>query len=138
MNLEDFEEKLARQKVRPLPEEWRDAILESASSAARPDARAAEEPGVWWQNLLWPSPGAWASLAAVWGVIFILNLAVGETSTAKRQESQTPAASTDWAMVMEEQKLLRAELMGWSANATPSDKQTPQPRSDAGTKRFRA
>ncbi len=56
--MNDFEQKLARQTFREPPAGLRAAILRACAGAA---------PAVWtWRDWLWPSPQAWAALAALW------------------------------------------------------------------------
>lgn len=62
--MNDFERQLQRQPLRELPADWRREIL------ARCDAAIVAEPVVSWREWLWPSPTAWAALAAVWVVFF--------------------------------------------------------------------
>jgi len=61
--MNDFERKLSQQPFRQPPPEWREAILHVPENVIVPDRRA-------WRDWLWPSPKAWAALAAVW-VIFV-------------------------------------------------------------------
>ena len=72
--LDDFEQHLRRQPPAPLPAAWRAEILSAARAAtaqSEPESRAARP----WQAAWWPSPWAWASVAALWLVIFALNFA---------------------------------------------------------------
>src|ERR1051325_9602550 len=72
MNDHDFEKRLSEQTFRPLPAEWRREILAQARIAGQPSPIA--EPAItWWRALLWPSPRAWAGLAAVWIILLVLN-----------------------------------------------------------------
>jgi len=139
MKMDDFEQKLARQEIRPIPEEWRDAILGKVSKEAEPIFPVVDLPEPWWRNLLWPSPRAWAGLAAAWVAIFILNFGAGETpQQSALKEARALASSPDWSIAMAEQRLLKAELMGLAESTKPDQKDAPQPRSDARTNRFRA
>ena len=139
MNFDDFEQKLALRKIKPLPKEWRAEILESAACSIESKTRPVDGLAVWWRNLLWPNPSAWAGLAGVWVLIVVLNLAItDEAQTAKAEDFKPRTISKEWSMVMEEQKLLRAELMGWTAERKPEKTKEPQPRSDAGANQFSA
>ena len=111
MNGDDFEEHLRRQPLRPVPGEWRDQILRTA--AARDDRRTqASSPLVtsWWRELLWPSPQAWAGLAAVWLLIFLVN--VSDVRSKTPSNSRIPAPSGEAALILQEQRRLMAELIG--------------------------
>lgn len=56
--MNDFEQKLARQAFREPPAGLRSEILRACAGAA---------PAAWtWRDWLWPSPQAWAALAALW------------------------------------------------------------------------
>lgn len=56
--MNDFEQKLARQTFREPPAGLRAEILRTCAGAA---------PAAWtWRDWLWPSPQAWAALAALW------------------------------------------------------------------------
>lgn len=139
MKMDDFEQKLARQEIRPIPEEWRGAILGKVSKEAEPISTVTGLPEPWWRNLLWPSPRAWSGLAAAWVAIFILNAGTGESpKKSALKEARALASSPDWSMAMAEQKLLKAELLGLADSAKPEKKEVPQPRSDVRTNRFRA
>ncbi len=77
MNLDDFEARLRRQPLRPVPPAWREAILDSSQpSTINP------QPSTCWRDWLWPSPVAWAGLAATWVVILALNHAAGPQMSA--------------------------------------------------------
>ena len=69
--MNDFEQKLARQTFREPPAGLRAEIL-----------RACVAPAWTWRDCLWPSPQAWAALAALW-IIF-----------AAAQFSERPAAGS--------------------------------------------
>lgn len=139
MNMDDFEQKLAQQEIRPIPGEWRDAILDAVSKETEPAATRVGLPEPWWRNLLWPSPRAWSGLAAAWVAILILNSGAGETPVKTTPtEARTLASCPDWSKAMAEQKSLKAELLGLSESPKSEKQEKPQPRSDAGTNRFRA
>src|SRR5712671_5398843 len=58
--MNDFECKLAAQSFREPPADWREEILRLSANAARATERAESPLRAW----LWPSPQAWAGLAA--------------------------------------------------------------------------
>lgn len=87
MNRDDqFEKRLSRQPVKPLPPAWRAEILAAAEQAAT--SRTAQRADYsWFANLrsqlagmLWPSPSAWAALGAAWVLILVLNFNLRETA----------------------------------------------------------
>jgi hypothetical protein len=74
--MDDFEQFLTSQPLRDVPPAWREEILATAATTTM--ARETPPPsaaGPWWRAWLWPSPYAWAALAAAWLVIFGLNFA---------------------------------------------------------------
>ncbi len=73
----DFEEYLRRQSIRPVPAHWRGEILRAAR------AQPAAPP--WWREWLWPSPRAWAGLAAAWGLILLLTVTAPNEPAAAGQ-----------------------------------------------------
>lgn len=60
-----FEETLRRQTFRQTPVSWRREILGAITETVSP----------WWREWLWPSPVAWATVAAMWVLIALLQLA---------------------------------------------------------------
>lgn len=88
MNPDDFEKQLRRTPIRPAPEAWRGEILKAARAAAP----AKTEPRVWWRELLWPCPRAWAGLAAAWVVILASQYDGSEIHSAPPvQSAKAPA-----------------------------------------------
>ena len=67
--MNDFERQLQRQPMRDLPADWRREIL------AQCEDLAPAAPSWSWREWLWPSPTAWAALAAVWVAFFALQAA---------------------------------------------------------------
>jgi hypothetical protein len=79
--MDEFEALLKRQPLRSVPTEWRREILAAADNAPA-------EP--WWRPWFYPSPVAWAAIAATWLVIIGLNAAARvepPQTAAHRQES---------------------------------------------------
>jgi hypothetical protein len=137
MNSEEFGKKLARRTIRSIPDQWRDGILEAAMAELEPASPVVTLQEPWWRNLLWPSPRAWAGLAAAWVAILFLNAGSLEPSGGNRgREANELIHSPSWSMAMAEQKLLRAELLG-DLERRASDDKKPQPRSDSGSNRTR-
>ena len=88
--MNDFEQKLARQNFREPPAALRAEILRACAAAA---------PAAWtWRDWLWPSPQAWAALAALWLIFAAVQLGDRSISQAasfaaqSASDSATPAA----------------------------------------------
>jgi hypothetical protein len=137
MNSDDFEKRLQSQPMRQIPGDWREQILQGARqsdpstldpSARRSNARAARLSFL--STLLWPSPKAWAGLAAVWVAIFALQF--WSRGHSKMVATATaPQSSHFWNRLKDEQQTL-VELMG---NDQPSEvdqsrNRSPKPRSE--------
>jgi hypothetical protein len=138
MNHDDLERRIQRQRWRPLPYEWRAQILQAARGSStlersRPAPRRfspAVRPLAWWRQLLWPSPRAWAGLAATWGFIFVLQLS--SHSPSEHTVKPWPALSPQVALLLDEQRRLVTELLDLNppgATAEPPPAAPPRPRS---------
>ncbi len=78
MIMDDFEKKLQRQQLRPIPGEWREPILRTAQERAMASAVVPERlPNRFvlavWRELVRPCRYAWATIAALWLVFWIVN-----------------------------------------------------------------
>lgn len=117
MNPDDFEQRLQRQPIREIPGEWRSQILSAAreASGSAKHYRAGSVPTIFniWRahfaSMVWPSPKAWAALAAVWLLLaganrIILSPTPGLVHSSARLAPATIAA---W----KEQERLLAELI---------------------------
>lgn len=136
MNTDGFEQHLRRQPPRRLPAEWRDEILAAARTAQAEAERAAgARPRslalprlAGWREWLWPSPAAWAGLAACWLAILWLNRA------AAPDAAEMAAAGANARAAAAYLALLRA---GWEGELEPAPaalrrvEPTRQPTSDA-------
>ncbi len=110
----DFEKQLQCQPLRELPRDWRAEILATATDS-RPST--------------WPSFRAWAALAAVWVVIFLLHLTAPDEP---RLAGNSPGMTMRSFAMLHEQTLLMAESLGQPdfrqpAAAVPAP---PKPRSE--------
>lgn len=106
MNSDDFEHQLQRQPMRALPGDWRDEILRAARQTDpgfQPHGVASNS--VWWRELLWPYPQAWAGIAAAWMVIFGLHLAGGIEHHPAIQVTAIPASAEARAILAEQRRL---------------------------------
>src|SRR5580765_2848428 len=106
----DFEKELERRPLRKLPEEWRREILAVCQASARglqPPSQISRDRGqegrVWWRELFWPCPQAWAGLAVVWVIIIGLHLIAGSEAGSSAQFAATPA-SAEWRAALDEQR----------------------------------
>ena len=110
-----FERRLSRQPLRPIPPDWRREILAAAESASRPAPRA---PHPAWlatfnqqlSTLFWPHPKAWAGLAAVWVLIFAMNFSIHETAPRRMAKAAPP--SPEVIVELKKQQRMFAELVG--------------------------
>jgi hypothetical protein len=130
MKPDELERRLERQPFREIPAGWREEIL-GAAHAACPGTPSAARHGsraLWWRELLWPCPQAWAGLAAVWAVILFLNAASREPVRAVRTPRTTPGREA--LMAWKERERMLAELAGPPEPAEPPKPLAPRPRSD--------
>jgi hypothetical protein len=138
MNGEDqFEQRLQRVPQPPVPPVWREEILSAArqespachSSLVAP-ASLSETLNSLLSKVLWPHPGAWAGLAAVWLLILGLNYATRDPST-RQYARYTAPPSPELREMLRQQEQLLAELAGpiGKPQAQPPRPSAPQPRS---------
>lgn len=111
---EPFERRLSRQPTREIPTHWRAGILSAAQAAGPRPSAFDPQPSLLstinsqLSTLFWLSPRAWAGLAAVWMVIFTLQLVSRDRTEVTARN--TPPPSPEILMVLRQQKLLLAEL----------------------------
>lgn len=130
----EFEQRLCRQPMKPIPAEWRAEIL-SAAVEAHHASRITHRSWLSTLNhqlstLLWPHPAAWASLAAVWVVIFALNFSSRDKPSVLAENM--PPSSPEVLVELRQQHKLYAELIG-IAETRDADRQrvlSPKPRSE--------
>ena len=141
MNADDFEKRLQRQSMRPIPREWRREILDAARRAGDPQrstlrSKAAAEDGAtskpqttsWRRELLWPCPQAWAGLTAVWAVILFLNAVSREPVQVVTTPRRPPGR--DVLRAWKERERMLAELASLPGPAEPPKPFAPRPRSE--------
>jgi hypothetical protein len=139
---ESFEQRLKRQPLRPLPAEWRKEIL-AAADEARPVHSAVavsrystlSELRRRFVSVLWPHPIAWGGLAAVWILIFVVNISIQDKPAAMAEKVSPP--SPEVIGVSPQQQRLYAQLMGFqltgAGDSSDPDRQksvAPKPRSE--------
>jgi hypothetical protein len=131
MNMDDFEQKLQRQPLRPIPGEWRGEILSAAERASRP-APGASFLSIFNSQLstiLWPHPKAWAGLAAAWILIFAVDFSMRDTTPVVAEKAVPP--SPEVIVELKQQQRMLAELIGASqARDAEPPRFSPQPRSE--------
>jgi hypothetical protein len=135
MNHDDFEQKLQRQPLRPVPAEWREEILAQASRGAKAERRAQK----WFwpsflvprlSTILWPHPAAWAGLAAIWIFVFAVDFSMRDRAPAVEPKFSPPPAEV--IVEVRQQQRLLAELIGPRdvREADRSRSLAPRPRSE--------
>lgn len=88
MKTDDFETSFRKPPFRSIPPEWRGEILQAAQTAA--EVPTPEPRQVWWRELLWPCPKAWAAVAAAWVVILGSLWIGGEKSESSGMVASAP------------------------------------------------
>ena len=84
--MNDFENKLRAQPFRALPPDLREALFGAPTHVIAPNRWT-------WRDWLWPSPQAWAALAAVWIVFAALSVRPAESAAPLRFASGPAFAS---------------------------------------------
>ena len=113
------------QAVEPKLDTLRRGVLDAELGEVR--TRVEAPPGwltLLWQELVWPSRQTWAGLAAAWVVIALLQAASHDRPSASGPRAN--ALSPEVMALLEEQRILRAELLG---NATVEQFEAPRPAS---------
>jgi hypothetical protein len=130
MKPDDFENQLERQSFRAAPAEWRAEILQAARASVSPRAPRLAPPALpWWREWLWPSPQAWAGLAAVWLVIVGLNATIASRSTEMAKQPPKPSPEAETTLAAQRRELAR--LLDNFSEPTPAPKAGPPgPRSE--------
>jgi hypothetical protein len=120
MKPDDFESRLQRQPQRQIPPTWRAEILATAreaQAACHPSPVTCHPKPSWpssivhfLSSLLWPHPKAWAGLAAVWLLIFAVNISMRDASPRLAEKSVPPSA--EMVAELKKQQRMFAELVG--------------------------
>lgn len=134
MNSDDFEKRLQRVPLRQVPPDWREKILQEAGSSTHSSfvIRHSFLSTINSQlsTLLWPNPKAWAGLAAVWILIFALQVA---SRGGSPMLATVPASrSSGLLMTLKDQQQTLVELMGSNppGDAEQPRHSGPKPRSE--------
>jgi anti-sigma factor RsiW len=114
-----------------------DQIEQSVVAVAETKSRAERAPEVplrmpWWRELLWPSPQAWAGLAALWIVMLGASFITGEPANlAEGRQAAVPSRELRQVLRQQQQQML-AELGGVPEKLIRKqpDLSAPQPRSE--------
>jgi|SRR5437867_10738073 len=129
MNADDFEKRLQRRSMRPVPREWRGEILDAARRAGDHQLSTINpQPTSRWRELLWPCPQAWAGLAAAWVLILALNAATRDPVQVAKTAKGAPAP--ELLIALREHRRLLAELIGTPTVFEPTKTLQPRPRSE--------
>lgn len=131
---DQFEHRLSRQPLRPVPAEWREEILSSAGKvgsarrAVRSFGRASLPSRL--GKALWPHPAAWAGLAAVWILILAVDFSVRDTTPVVAEQYSAPPPQV--IVELRQQQRLMAELMEPrdTGDVDRSKPLAPRPRSE--------
>jgi len=125
MKPDDFESRLRRQPLRPIPPEWRAEILAAAAATPSHVSRPAQHGLLFalFTGLFWPHPRAWAGLATAWVLVLMVHLAIQERPATAASQSARP--STDLTADLRPQHQLYAELMGISERSETDRPRTP-------------
>ena len=132
--MDDFEKLLRAVPARKIPADWRSDILAQAEAGSGENRRVELRPRSSWavfSAAFWPSPNAWAGLAAVWALMFFLNRGAGENGALARN---VPPPSPELILAIQNQQRQLAELLHdirTEPQWPPSP--APKPRSESPT-----
>lgn len=131
--MDDFEQRLKRQSLRQIPAGWREEILansrESKGEGRKQNNFQFSTFVARLSTIFWPHPKAWAGLAVIWVLIFILNLSMRDETMVVAEKVSPP--SPEMMAELKQQKLMFAQLIG-ANDLQPADRQklSPLPRSE--------
>lgn len=123
----EFEKKLMEQRLRQTPPAWRAEILREARGAMVQEVSAATG----WRSWLWPTPKAWAALAACWLVL----LAVNTVNQPERSMRMMPTDAKAMAMALAEKRRTLQDAEVLVAHRTRPDVSRLAPGSNGWVRR---
>ena len=135
----DFEKKLQRQKVRPLPADWREGVLRMAHESAlsgQASVRESVQPLPLrvalklWLELFWPARRIWAGLAVAWVVIAFINLDGARHSELVSHDFTPPSPAVLMAWREQEWAFIGMSEPATTKAADRPKTVAPQPRSE--------
>ena len=133
--MNEFERKLERQPLRPIPREWKEEIFAALDRERQPvssrDGSESERFGRnaaivesrrllrfqvshSWREWLWPSPAAWAALLALWAGLLALYFSAPHTRATVATQPAAPlnSAPRGSLLAFQTQHGLAAEVAG--------------------------
>jgi hypothetical protein len=129
-----FENRLRRQTVKPIPAAWREEILDATRLASASVHTPRPTSGGLFASLrqylsflFLPQRAAWAGLATVWVVIIALNVAAHDDSPGVQGSRAANAVSPETLQVLQQQRLLLAELVDLPENHPANRPKSPPP-----------
>ena len=113
------------------PSVW-DKIEQQVMTSAEAKSRRRGAPQVsrpmpWWRESLWPSPQAWAGLAAIWVLLAGVSFAVREPASVAATHQVRPP-SPELRLVLQQQRQMLAELGGMPERFVREQPQAPAPK----------
>jgi len=113
------------------PSVW-DKIEQQVMTSAETESRRRWAPQVarrmpWWRESLWPSPQAWAGLAATWVVLAGVSFAMREPASVAATHQVRPP-SPELRLVLQQQKQMLAELGGMPERFVREQPEAPAPK----------
>ena len=136
----EFEKQLSRQPLRRPPPGWKQEILRATEAVldVSPSPLAASNSRSSWLEMFWPSPRAWAGLAAIWVVTIGLQLHT-EQMAAASDRGRTRLDPRMVSAFLEHQRIAMRAIESDRDPAEPIDRPKPIPnRSDKHSSRSRS
>lgn len=136
MNMDEFERDLQCRRLRPIPQDWRETVLRTASKEASASTNQAARRWNWvlpilWRELIQPCRYAWSGMATLWLIFWMLNAHSRLAGAPGRAPASTVSASQR-IEAFKEQRGMLVELTGpIDLPAATSTRQTqPKPHTE--------